>query len=156
MSMPQDNLAEDFDWSSGSGSMSRGMTPKVMRPQINTCQFTRLFDHHPGSIVGDGENTFLGPNSFVLDIFSKSVCDFLRNVHNFGLQATFRVRQCDLAVFDTDRSNFQNLTNAHSSLGHQFHHNPIAWIFRFENNFINQVFFNDFRLLRALFSEYLS
>jgi hypothetical protein len=37
---------------------------------------------------------------------------------------------------------------AHPNPGHQLHHDPVAWIGCFENNFINQIFFNDFPLLR--------
>ena len=91
---------------SGSGCMGGGMTSEIMRPQIHTHYLDRLVDHHPGSIIGDRENTLLGLNSFVLNIFSKSVCDFLGNVHDFGFPATFRIWQCDLAILNIDGSDF--------------------------------------------------
>jgi hypothetical protein len=30
-----------------------------------------------------------------------------------------------------------SLIDAHATLGHQLHHNPVTWIVCFENNFIN-------------------
>jgi len=155
MSVPQDDLADDFNGSSGSGCMGGGMTSQVMGPQIHTHHLARLFDHHPSSIVGDRENALLGPNSFILDIFLKSDCDFLGNVYDFRIPPTFGVRQCDLAVLDIDRFDFKHLTDPHSALGHQLHHDPVAKIGRFKNNFINQVFFDDLPLLWTSFPEYL-
>ena len=35
-----------------------------------------------------------------IDLFSRPVRDFLGNVYDFGFQATFRARQCNLAVLD--------------------------------------------------------
>ena len=86
--------------------MSGCMTPEIMGPQIYTREIARFFDHNPSGIVSDRKNSLLWPNSFILDILSKSVCDFLGNVHDFGFQATFGVWQCDLAVFYIDRSDF--------------------------------------------------
>ena len=68
MRMPQDDLADNFDWSPGSGCMRGSMTSKIMGTQIHTYHFARLVDHHPGSIVGDWENTLLRFNPFILDI----------------------------------------------------------------------------------------
>jgi hypothetical protein len=79
MRMSEDHFANYFNWRSGSAGMGGGMTPKIMRPQINTRQFTCFFDHNPSRIVGNRKNSFFGSNSFILNIFPKSVCYFLWN-----------------------------------------------------------------------------
>jgi hypothetical protein len=96
--MSEDHFANDFDWRSGSASMCGGMASEIMRSQIHTRELACFFDHNPSSIVGDRKNSFLGSNSFILNIFPKSVCDFLRDVHDFRFPATFRVRQCNFVV----------------------------------------------------------
>ena len=68
MGMSQDNFADYFDWSPGSGCMRGSMTSKVMGAQIHTHHFARLVNHHPGSILGDWENALLRFNPFILDI----------------------------------------------------------------------------------------
>jgi hypothetical protein len=89
--------------------MSGGMTPKIMRPQIDTRQLARLFYHHASSIVCNWENPLFNFNTLVLNVFSKSVCNFLGNVHDFGFPATFRIWQCDFAVLDIHRSDFERI-----------------------------------------------
>jgi hypothetical protein len=100
MNVAQNYLANDFDRSSGSGSMSGSMTSKIMWTQIHTHHFARLVDHYPGGIVSDRENTLFRLDPLILDVFSQSVYDFLGNEDNLRFPATFRVRQCDFAVLD--------------------------------------------------------
>jgi HPt (histidine-containing phosphotransfer) domain-containing protein len=111
MSVPQNDLADDFNWSSRSACMGGCMTPEIMGAQIDPNHFARLIDHHPGGIVGDRENTLFRFNSLISDIFSHSVCDLLGNEHDFGFPATFGVWQCDFPVFDIDGSYFENFTD---------------------------------------------
>jgi len=85
------------------------MTPMTMSSQIHTRELACFFDHNPSSIVGDWKNSFLKPNTFILDIFSKSISDFLGNVHDFGFSDTFKVWQCNFSIFDIDRSDFKYL-----------------------------------------------
>jgi hypothetical protein len=85
MRMPEDDLANNLDWSSGSGCKSCGMASEIMRLQIHTRQLTRFFDHNHSSIAGNWGNPLFRSNSFVLDIFSKSVRDFLGSYKMFWL-----------------------------------------------------------------------
>jgi hypothetical protein len=154
MRMPEDDFANNLNWRSRSACMGGSVTPQIMGAQFDPDHLARLVDHYSGSVVGDRENTPLRFNVFFSDIFSESVCNFLRDVYDLGFSATFWLRQCDFAVFDINRSDLQHLPDSHAALGHQFHHEPVTWIGGSENDLINQVFFNDFPLLRTAGPEH--
>ena len=136
------------------GSARGGMTPEIMRPQIDTRKLASLFDHHTSCIVSDWEYPLFSFNPFILDVFSKTVCYFLRNENDFGFPATFRVRQCNLLVFDINGSDFGYITESHSTLGHRFQHYAVTGTGYSKNDFINRVFFDDFQLFRTAGAEY--
>jgi hypothetical protein len=49
------------------------MPPQVMGLEINAHKFTSLFDHSPGSWIGDREDPLIRFNSFISDIFLEPV-----------------------------------------------------------------------------------
>ena len=93
MRMSEEDLADNFDWRSESGCICGGMTSKVMGAQIHTHHFARLVNHHPSSIAGDGENTLLRFNPFILDIYP---IDGVANVIEKGFETGVAVSFCGL------------------------------------------------------------
>jgi hypothetical protein len=69
MSVAQDDLADNFDWRSGSGFVGGSMASEIMRSQIHTRKLACFFDHHSSSIVSDWEYPLFSFNPFILDLF---------------------------------------------------------------------------------------
>ena len=64
--------------------MGGGMSSQIMGPQIHTRKFARFFEHYASGIVRDRKNALLGLDALILDVFPQSVCNFPRDVHDFG------------------------------------------------------------------------
>ena len=126
------------------------ITPEIMWSQIDPYHFARLVNHHPSGIAGDGENTLLGLNSHILDIFPQSVYDFLRDENNLGFLAAFWVGNSDFSVLFINWPDFEHLTDPHPTFGHQVQHDPVASIGRSENDFINKFYLINIAILQGL------
>ena len=155
MSVSEIDLSDDFDWSAGFGCMSCGMA-SVDHEVADSHQLTRgFFDHNPSSIVGDWENTLFRSDSLSW-IYLEVVCNFLGMYTISVSKPLLGSGRVILRSLTSTGLIFKTSPMRIRPLGHKLQHDSVAWIFRFVNNFINQVFFDDFPLLRALFSEYLS
>ena len=65
---------------------------------------------------------------------------FFGNKHNLGLPAIFGVLQKQFSIIDILCAKLEDLTNPHPFPVHQFQHQPVSWVIRFENDLINNVF----------------
>jgi hypothetical protein len=59
------------------------MPSQVMGPQMDTDQIACFHHYCPGSLVGQGKDSFIGSDSLLFDIFFKPISDLLRNKDEF-------------------------------------------------------------------------
>ena len=109
-------------------------------------QLTALYDNDPGSSVGYRENPVSGFDPIVTDIFLEPVHDLMGQEGNLRFIAALGISDDSLPVFDILGCEFQNLAYSHTTTGHEFEHEPVSLIPCSENDFINDVFFQDFEL----------
>lgn len=83
-------------------------------------------------------------NSIVPDLFFEPVSHFLRDEYLLPLFAAFRVPKGRFPIMDIHRSQFQDLAHSHTASGHQFEHETIPQLGRCKDDFIDDVFFDDF------------
>jgi hypothetical protein len=114
--------------------------------QMNSDQIAGLLDNNPGSSVGYRKNPILGFDAIVTDIILEPVRHFLRQEGNLRLFSTFWIPNDSLPVFDILGCEFENLADPHARTGHEFEHKTIPGIGRSEDDLIDYVFFNNFKL----------
>jgi len=132
------------------------MPSQVMGTKMNTDQSASLAHDNPGGVVADRKKTLFQSCSRIFHVFLEAISHFLGNEHNLGLLAALGTRQSDLPVLNIHWSDFQNLTDPHSTSGHQLQHDPVPRLHGSENNLIDQVLLNDFPLLGRAFTEHFA
>ena len=80
----------------------------------------------------------------------------LRDENNFPLFKAFCVPDDQLPALNVFWGEFQYFPNSHTSSGHEFQHKAVSWNICLENDFINNLFFQDIPWDRFRFFEYLS
>jgi hypothetical protein len=86
----------------------------------------------------------MGLNPLVPDVFLESVCHLLWDENMFPIFTAFRVPQRQFPVVDVHRSQFQDLAHPHAATGHQFKHKAVPQFFGCKDDFVDDVFFDDF------------
>ena len=109
-------------------------------------QFTGFFHDASGGTICYRESSGIGIDPIVTNIFLEPVGYFLWQENHLGLSAAFRFSDNDLPVFEIRGGEFQDLADSHTTPGHEFEHEPVSWVVRSENNFIDNVLFEDFEL----------
>ena len=69
---------------------------------------------------------------------------FLRNEHLFMFPTAFRILQYQFAILEVLQSEFQHLTDPHTTPCHLFQHQPIPGLCGPENDLVHCLFFKDF------------
>ena len=113
---------------------------------MNSDQIAGLFDNNPGGGIGYRKNLILRFDPIVLDLFLEPVRDFLRQKGNLRLFSAFWIPNDSLPVFDIFGCEFENLAHPHTRTGHEFENEMIPGIGRPEDDLIDYVFFNNFKL----------
>jgi hypothetical protein len=120
------------------------MPTKVMRPQVDSNQLPGFYHHHPGCLIGNRKNPFIRILAFFRRIITESVGHLLRNKHDFVFLTAFGFSQDQFSVLNINQSEFQYLTDPHTSSSHQFKNQPITNFDRSEYDLVNGLFFDDF------------
>ena len=113
---------------------------------MNSDQIACFLDNNPGSSLGYRKNSILGFDAIVTDVFLESVRDFLGQEGNLRLFSAFWIPDNGLSVFDILGREFENLADSHACKGHEFENETIPGIGRSEDDLIDYVFFNNFKL----------
>jgi hypothetical protein len=141
--MPQDHLADDFEWNAGAGSIGGGVPAKIVWPERNADHFPGFGHDHSGSLIGNWENpVFPGPAP-VGCIFPESVGNLLGNEHDLMFPPALGLSQIQLAVLKVTDGELQHLTNTHAPSGHQFQDQTVSDFSRPENDLVNGILFDD-------------
>jgi len=53
------------------------------------------------------------------------------------------VSEGQFSVLDVSGSQFQNFSDSHSSPGHEFQHEAVSWLVCLEDDFVDNIFFDD-------------
>ena len=113
---------------------------------MNSNQIAGLFDNNPGGGIGYRKNSIIGSDLVVADIFLEAIRDFLRQEGDLRLFSTFWIPNDSLPVFDILGCEFENLSDPHACTGHEFENETIPGVGRSEDDLIDYVFFNNFKL----------
>ena len=113
---------------------------------MNPDQLTALYNNDPGSSVGYRKNPIAEFDAIVTDIFLEPIRNFLGQKGNLHFLATLGVPDDNLSIFDILGCEFQDLSDSHAAMCHEFEHEAISWILCSENDFIDHIFFQDFEL----------
>ena len=89
VSVPQDDLTDNFNWSPRAAGKGGGMSSQIMRTQIDTGQFICLFDHYASGIVRDRKNALLGIDALILDLKINSVTDVVEKGFKARIAVSF-------------------------------------------------------------------
>ena len=84
-----------------------------------------LFHNNPSRLICYWKNALVGFYTITPDIFFKSIGYLFWDECGFSLSFTFRFANDELSILDVFRLEFENLTNSHSSTGHQFQHESV-------------------------------
>ena len=86
----------------------------------------------------------MGLNPLVLDVFLESVSHLLWDEYMLPVFAAFGVPECQFSLVDVHGSQFQNLTHSHAIPGHQFQDEAVSQFRRCEDDFVDNIFSDDF------------
>jgi hypothetical protein len=78
----EDDLADDFQGSAGTGCVGGSMAPEIVGPQMDTDLFAGFSDHLTGGGVLDLKNPLITGKALVSDIAFQPVRHLLRNEHH--------------------------------------------------------------------------
>ena len=78
----------------------------------------------------------------------------LRNKDDLFLFATFGISEHRLSVVNISGGDFQDLAYSHATTGHEFKHEPVSWIFGSQDDLINNLFFQNFTVVRYFFGTH--
>ncbi len=123
--MSQDHLADDLNRHSRSGGVGRGVSPQIVRSQMDPNNPSSLVYNPSAGCIGYWKNSFVRLNPFAGDVFSKAIGNLLGDENNLTLFATLWASEGKFPVFDISRGQLQNLTNSHPTSGHQFKNQPV-------------------------------
>jgi len=120
------------------------MPSQIVRAQPNSNFLAGPFDHCPGGFITYGENPLVGLDVIVSDVRLESVSHLLRNEYMLTSFSTFGVLERKLPVLYISRSQFQHFSDSHPTPGHQFQDESVSWLVCPEDDFIDDVLFNNF------------
>ena len=142
--MAQDDLADDFDWYTGTRGVRCGMSTQIVWTEFDTDHFAG-FDHHdPGSFIGNREYPIIVRIAHFQGVFTQSICHFLWDKNKLIFLAAFRFTQDQFSILQIAQFQFQHFTNPHAASGHQFEDQSIANLGCAEDDFVDGFFFDDF------------
>jgi len=72
------------------------------------------------------------------------------------LFAAFWVSEGQFSVFNVSGSQFQNFSDSHSYPGHEFQHEAVSWFVCLEDDFVDNIYFDDVPEGKVLCFEHLS
>lgn len=82
-------------------------------------------------------------NIFRQDVCLKTVCNLLWDKYKFVLATAFRIFDPQFPFLDIHDPQFKHLSDSHTAPGHQFHHEPVSWLFSFEDYLIDNILFQN-------------
>jgi len=123
--------------------MCSGMPSQVMRSQMDTDQIACFHHYCPCSLVGQRKDSFIRSDSFLLDIFFKPISDLLSDENGLELLATFGVPDDQFSAINIPWREIEHLANSHPTTGHEFQHETVPGFPCSENDFVNNLLFQN-------------
>jgi hypothetical protein len=123
--------------------MCGGMPSQVMGPQMDADQLTGLVNHCSGSLVGQRKNALIRANSFLFDVSLEPISNLLRDKNDLGFIATFGIPEDQFSTVNILGDKFEHLTDSHAPTGHKLQHETVSWIRCSENDFVNNLLFQN-------------
>jgi hypothetical protein len=122
------------------------MSAKIVGSDIKAEHISRLFYHQSRSRIGYRKYSCSRLNLLFTDILCESICHLLGKEYHLCLFAAFWLSNDSFAVINVKRREFQDFADSHTASGHEFKHQPVPQILGFENDFINDILFQDLEL----------
>ena len=98
----------------------------------------------------------MGLNPLVLDVFLESVSHLLWDEYMLPVFAAFGVPECQFSLVDVHGSQLQDLAHSHSSPGHQFKDETVPQFLGCKDDFVDNIFSDDFPGNHGSRTEHLS
>jgi hypothetical protein len=76
------------------------MSPQVMGPEIDSYQFSSLFDNKPSRCIANWKYSLVRSDPGVPDVGFETACQLLRNKNDLPLSAAFRFPNDNLSLLD--------------------------------------------------------
>jgi len=141
--MPQDDFADNFNGCAGPACIGGCVPSQIMGPQVYADQFAGFFDNCQRCRIDDRKNSTGGADGLLADVFAEPLSHLLRNEDVFSLTAAFGIFEDHLLALHVHWFKLQHLTDVHPAAGHQFQDQPVARVFRPEDDLVNGFFFKD-------------
>jgi hypothetical protein len=146
--VPENYLAHDLNRNAGSGRICGGMPSQVMWSQLSSGQLACFFYNKPCRCVRDREYPIAGFDPLVLDIFMQPICDPPRDEHNLSFSSALWSTEDKLLIDHIFRGERQNLSDSHSSPGHQFKYEPVSRFGCSKDDLVYCLFFDNVPVVR--------
>jgi len=121
------------------------MSSEVMGPYVDAGILASIDNHPSGSGISQRKDPLIRQDTFFSDIVPEPVSDLLWNENQFAFLAALGLPENQLAFLNISGSELEDLTDPHSTPGHEFHDQSIPWFRSSEDDFINFLFFQDVR-----------
>jgi hypothetical protein len=119
------------------------MASEIMGTDFKTDFSAGPFNNLPGAGIADGENPFFRRHVPGPDIFPQPGCHLLGDINDLVLPTAFGPDQKQFAVIHIRHPKLQDLSDTHTTSGHQFEHQTVSRIIGSENDFVNSILFQD-------------
>lgn len=136
--MPQNYLTDDFNRNTRPGSICGSMPPKIMRSQLNSSQLACLLYNKSCSCLSYREYPLAGLDAIIPDIFAEPICDSPGDEYHFRFISAFRLPQNKFLVVHVLRGEFKDLSDSHTTPGHQFENKPVSHFCCSEDDRVNR------------------
>jgi hypothetical protein len=128
--------------------MRCGMSSKIVWPQLSSGELACLLHNQSCRRISDREYSVVGFNPFVPDILVEPISDLPRDEHDFSFSSALWSLQDKILIDHIFRGEFQDLSDSHSSPGHQFQYKSISQFERPEDDLINRFFLHNVPVVR--------
>jgi hypothetical protein len=122
------------------------VSPQIVRPQMDTDQFTGLVDDYSGTLVGHAKNPLIGPYTLTFYKNSETVGGLLRNENYLALFPAFRFSQNKFLTPYVSGYELEDLADPHPAPGHEFQQQAIPGVHCPKDDFIDDFFFQNLPL----------